>query len=320
MPESSGLSPACRAQNRRDARSPLDSTRVHVGETGIDMRAIRGFNVDVPAESPLPPPPIMDASQNRREFKFLLPPDEGEAFRGFVTGHIPVDPVAEKGYPVISEYFDTPDRHSYWQKAWGARNRRRVRARVYGRADGSIPPSGFVEIKHKLDTLGVKRRAAVPIAELPLLSQGRIPPSLMEPGCPGAVAHVVQELKDLVLREGARPVVQLRYERTAYDTGPDGSIRITFDTGLRCRFDLKPLAADDSDFQLSVLENDATVVEVKTIGPVPVWLRQAAGRFHLHACSMSKYGRALERFDPAVARHLSLGGKRPVASRHLVSV
>jgi hypothetical protein len=256
----------------------------------------------------------MDASQNRREFKFLLTPDEAEAFRIFVAGYIPVDSVAEKGYPVISEYYDTPDRHSYWQKAWGAFNRRRVRARVYGRADGSIPPAGFIEIKHKSYALGVKRRAAVPISELGLLSQGRIPPSLMEPGLQRAVSHVVEELKDLVLRQGARPVVQLRYERVAYDSGPEGAIRITFDTGLRCRFNLKPLVADDHDFQQKVLENDASVVEVKTIGPVPLWLRQSVGRFHLRACGMSKYGHALERFDPAVARHFSMNGKSSVTT------
>jgi hypothetical protein len=44
-------------------------------------------------------------------------------------------------------------------------------------------------------------------------------------------------------------------------------------------------------------------VEVKTIGPVPLWLREATGKFRLNTLSMSKYCLSLERYDPAVARH-----------------
>lgn len=244
----------------------------------------------------------MDASQDRREFKFLLPAAEGELFREFIAQRIPVDRGAESGYPVISEYYDTPDRHSYWQKTWGCGNRRRVRARVYGRPDGLIPPAGFIEIKHKLDGLGVKRRAALPIDSLPELAAGRIPADLLKPGRSRADRHVVAELRDLVVDGGARPVVQVRYDRMAYDSGRDGTIRVTFDTGLRCRFDLKPLAPDDPDFPLPVVADEIAVVEVKTVGPVPIWLREAAGQFGLHARSMSKYCQSLERFDPAVAR------------------
>ncbi len=244
----------------------------------------------------------MDATQDRREFKFLLPAAEGEAFRGFISGRIPVDRGAEGGYPVISEYYDTADRHSYWQKIWGSGNRRRVRARVYGRPDGLIPPAGFIEIKHKLDGVGVKRRAALPILSLSELSGGRIPADLLRPNRSRADRRVVAELRDLVVDGGARPVVQVRYDRMAYDSGKDGTIRVTFDTGLRCRFDLRPLEPDDKNFPLPVVQDEIAVVEVKTIGPVPIWLRDAAGEFKLHARSLSKYCQSLERFDPAVAK------------------
>jgi hypothetical protein len=245
---------------------------------------------------------LLDASQDRREFKFLLAAEEGEVFRDFIARQLPVDRGAEGGYPVISEYYDTPDRHSYWQKIWGCANRRRVRARVYGRPDGAIPPAGFIEIKHKLDGLGVKRRAALPIEALAELAAGRIPADLLKPGRSRADRHVVEELQDLVVVDGARPVVQVRYDRMAYDSGRNGTIRVTFDTGLRCRFDLQPLKPDDRDFPLPVVEREIAVVEVKTVGPVPIWLRNAAGEFNLHARSLSKYCQSLERFDPAVSR------------------
>lgn len=244
----------------------------------------------------------LDATQDRREFKFLLPAEEGEAFRAFIATRIPVDRGAENGYPVISEYFDTEDRHSYWQKIMGSANRRRVRSRVYGRPDGLIPPAAFIEIKHKCYEVGVKRRAALPIESLPELSAGRIPADLVRADRPRADRMLVEELRDLILNDGARPVVQVRYDRMAYDSGKEGTIRVTFDTGLRCRFDLKTLTPDDRDFPLPVVDREIAVVEVKTIGPVPIWLRNAAGEFGLHARSMSKYCQSLERYDGAVSR------------------
>jgi VTC domain len=244
----------------------------------------------------------MDVTQDRREFKFLLPAESGERFQAFVAGEIPVDRGAKDGYPVISEYYDTADRHSYWQKIWGAGSRRRVRARIYGSLAGKIPPAAFIEIKHKLDSDGVKRRAAIPIEALTELSVGMIPQALLEPHRSKADAQLVAELRDLVVQAGARPVVQVRYDRMAYDSGPEGSIRITFDTGLCCRFDLKALIPDDRNFPLPVLDREMAVVEVKTIGPVPLWLREATGKFQLQSQSMSKYCLALERYDPAVTR------------------
>ena len=240
----------------------------------------------------------MDATQDRREFKFLLSADQGEAFRGYVASMMPVDRGAEGGYPVISEYYDTADRHSYWQKIFGAGNRRRVRARVYGRPDGEIPAAAFIEIKHKSDEVGVKRRAAVALPSLSELAAGKVPSELLDKQRSLSDRHVAHELEDLVVLEGA----QVRYDRMAYDAGRDGTIRVTFDTGLRCRFDLRPLVAGDEDFPLSVVGDEVAVVEIKTIGAVPVWLREATGRFCLKVRSMSKYCCALERFDPKVAR------------------
>jgi hypothetical protein len=129
-----------------------------------------------------------------------------------------------------------------------------------------------------------------------------IPQDLLRPDRPRADQLLVEELRDLILSEGARPVVQVRYDRMAYDSGKDGTIRVTFDTGLRCRFDLRELVPDDRNFPLPVVDREIAVVEVKTIGPVPIWLRDAAGEFKLHARSMSKYCQSLERYDAAVSR------------------
>jgi hypothetical protein len=237
----------------------------------------------------------MDANQNRREFKFVLPPHLADTLRARVAEVMVPDRGAEDGYPILSEYFDTDERSSYWQKQFGVENRRRVRSRVYGRRDGAIPPSAFVEVKHKLEGVTVKRRIAVELAELSRLSAGELP---NHKGTPTPTdERVMAEIQDLVQVGGSKPVVQIRYHRYAFDSGPEGTIRITFDIDPRCRFRLIPLTPDDPDFELPLLDPGSALMEVKTIGPVPYWFRNLIGEYKLVPRSFSKYTAALEMYE-----------------------
>jgi hypothetical protein len=237
----------------------------------------------------------MDASQNRIEFKFVLPPHLGEVIRQRVGEVMEADRGAEDGYPVLSEYYDTSERTSYWQKQFGVPNRRRVRSRVYGRRDGAIPASAFIEVKHKLDGVTVKRRVPVNLDELEQLTEGVIP--VRHQFTSPADERVLAEIADLVNQQGSRPVVQIRYHRFAYDSGPEGTIRITFDRDPRCRFRRVPLTPDDPDFELPLLEPGSSIMEVKTIGPVPYWFRNLIGEFNLVPRGFSKYTAALELYE-----------------------
>jgi hypothetical protein len=237
----------------------------------------------------------MDANQNRREFKFVLPPHLQGVLRARVAEMMVADRGAEDGYPVLSEYFDTEERSSYWQKQMGVQNRRRIRSRVYGRQDGAIPASAFIEVKHKLDGVTVKRRVSVGLDELTHFSQGTLP--ARESYASPADERVFAEIRDLVNGRERKPVVQIRYHRYAFDSGPEGTIRITFDLEPRCRFRLVPLTPDDPDFELPLLEPGSAIMEVKTIGPVPYWFRNLIGEFNLVPRGFSKYTAALEMYE-----------------------
>lgn len=234
----------------------------------------------------------MEANQNRREFKFVLPPGLAETMRGRVAEYLEPDRGAENGYPILSEYFDCEDRMSYWQKQFGSPNRRRVRSRVYGQLDGEIPPSSFIEVKHKLDGVTVKRRVAVGLEEVMSLSDGCVPE-----GARSGDARVVSEIDGLMADPPKQPVVQIRYHRYAFDSGPSGTIRITFDVGLKCRFRRVAMVPDDRDFELPLTEPGAAIMEVKTIGPVPYWFRQLIGEYSLVPQGFSKYAVALEKYE-----------------------
>ena len=254
----------------------------------------------------------MNADQNRREFKFVLKPGLLDAVRASVGEHLVVDRGATEGYPVISEYFDSIDRDSYWQKVFGVPNRRRVRGRVYGRADGSIPPSAFIEVKHKLDGTTVKRRVTMNMERLHKFSAGTLPETPLKP----EEGRVLAEVHDLVTNGETGPVVQIRYLRYAYDSGPEGLIRVTFDTGLCCRFRLLKLVPDDQDFELPLLEPGASIMEVKTIGAVPSWFRSIIGKFQLSPRGFSKYAAALELYEYGHRGNPVTSGKQPSHDHH----
>jgi hypothetical protein len=237
----------------------------------------------------------MDASQNRVEFKFILPCGLGEVMRARVAEMMVPDRGAEDGYPVLSEYFDTNERTSYWQKQFGVPNRRRIRSRVYGRADGLIPASAFIEVKHKLDGVTVKRRVSTELDELIEFSVGKVPNRQLD--ATATDDRILAEIDDLLSQGNCRPVVQIRYHRYAFDSGSEGNIRITFDTDPRCRFRQVALTPGDSDFEFPLLEPGASIMEVKTIGCVPYWFRKIAGEYNLIPRGFSKYTSALELYE-----------------------
>ena len=87
--------------------------------------------------------------------------------------------------------------------------------------------------------------------------------------------------------------------RNAFSS-PDGTLRITFDTLLRCRTSFPRLIPDDQGFSNLIIPEDQSVMEIKSIGPVPYWLRQRAGETGLSRRSFSKYCTSLEKHDPVL--------------------
>lgn len=237
----------------------------------------------------------MDANQNRKEYKFVLPPGVGEQIRAEVSEQMVADRGFTEGYPVLSEYFDSEERCNYWQKQLGVKNRRKIRTRLYGEESGAIPPSAFIEVKHKYAGTTVKRRINVELDEIEEFTTDN---TLQRDDLdPAADQKVQQEIENIVTGQDFQPVVQIRYHRYAFDSGPEGQIRITFDVDPRCRFQRVPLTPGDPDFELPLLDEGVSLMEVKTIGSVPYWFRTLLGKYRLVPRGFSKYATALELYE-----------------------
>ena len=241
-------------------------------------------------------------SSERFEFKFLLNAEQHERFlNGFSDALRPDLQGGPTGvYPVVSLYYDTPDWQCYWEAWRKMPSRRKLRVRVYGTADGRIEPTSFIEVKHKVDGLGFKRRVETDLATALALVEGR----QSGEGLPLEERRVVEETQHMVRAEGFAPCCTIRYLRHAYwlsvgalDPAATGlaSLRITMDSGLMVRFeDLSP-APDDQRFCMDLLPPGTHVLEIKGQGAFPFSLALRLAQAGIRASSMSKYCKAIER-------------------------
>jgi hypothetical protein len=214
-------------------------------------------------------------------------------------------------YPIVSLYYDSPDRDCYWERARGVGSRRKLRVRVYGSGDGRVAPVAFIEVKHKCEGRGVKRRVQLPIAEALRAGSGLWPEAV---DLSEVDRRVILEVHDLVARRAFRPVMVMRYERMAYSCANSANdLRVTFDTGIFCRMDDLVPVPDDRRFHPSneLHPDGAAVLEVKVNGCIPYWFSRVIAAAGCTLRSHSKYSSALELHDPVLRRMLAPAWRKP---------
>ena len=238
--------------------------------------------------------------------KFVITRDQREALMPDLLPRMKADENAKEGafYPIVSLYYDNADRDCYWEKVEGMGNRRKMRVRVYGSLDGALPPTIFVEIKHKCDGRGVKRRLLCTLDEAFKVSAGEN----IAPRTGIVDQRLIEEIHALVHQRGFKPSCAMRYDRHAFaDRDPESDLRVTFDTGIAYRFDNFAVMPDDRRFDQFLLPDGYSVLEVKVTGTVPYWLTHIIGRHHCILQSHSKYNNALEEGDEII--HRQIGGR-----------
>ncbi len=240
---------------------------------------------------------------DRIEFKFIIPLEKRDLIVSEVEKYTSYDEGAggSSQYPIISQYYDNISRDSYWEKMRGQKSRRKLRIRVYGSDNGSIPPTTFIEVKHKHYGRGVKRRLMLPMEDAVNLVEKGGAHSIDVSGFSRSDRMVANEIIQLVDERSFKFLNTMRYDRQAFVGGEDApDLRITFDTGIACRFEKHELKADDKCFEHYLLPSDQCVMEVKTNTVIPFWLRELIGSQSLVKRSFSKFCTALETHDPVV--------------------
>jgi hypothetical protein len=230
---------------------------------------------------------------DRFEYKFLLTRETRAALLGRLEGRLLPDTMggSEGRYPIVSLYYDSPELRCYWDNWRGVPSRRKLRVRVYGTLDGAIPPASFVEVKHKADGRGVKRRIQTTLADALALVAGGGDQARLDPGA----LRTLAEVRQLVEIDGFRPTCVMRYDRHAYflrlpGQADDAALRVTFDQDILARFDDLTPVTDDRRFERRILPADRCIMEVKGAGAVPYLFAEHLTQLRLAPRNFSKYG------------------------------
>lgn len=87
-----------------------------------------------------------------------------------------------------------------------------------------------------------------------------------------------------------KPKMYLSYYRRAYYDKENRDLRITFDSNVLAReYDLR---LEHGAYGTNVLEEEKYIMEIKTLGAMPLWLVRMLDSLNICPCGFSKYGEA----------------------------
>lgn len=90
-----------------------------------------------------------------------------------------------------------------------------------------------------------------------------------------------------------KPAIYIAYDRCSYKGKEEKNLRITFDTNLRSR--RKNLRFEKRRKLTRYFKEDYYVMEIKTVGSMPLWLVRILSEMNIMPTSFSKYGKIYEK-------------------------
>jgi len=223
----------------------------------------------------------------RIEKKFLLETDQYEEIRESFAPYFHADKYGQ--YTICNVYFDTEDdyliRHSLAKPPY----KEKLRLRSYGK-ETTPETMFFLEIKKKYKGVVYKRRITLNLREAGLLlSEGSLPQWQEDGAHTFQDRQILQEMQYFVTFYRPQPKLFLGYDRIALAGIEDPELRVTFDTGIRCReTDVSPITGGSEGYR--ILPEGKVLMEIKVSGAYPFWMARALGQAKAYPVSFSKYG------------------------------
>lgn len=227
----------------------------------------------------------------RLEYKYLVPNELLPKLRAMITPFVEVDKYVVdsglRGYTVRSVYFDTFALDFYYEKMAGLKMRKKIRLRGYN--DYTERSIVFLEIKRKRGRFVAKNRAPVVYEHIKdiFISSDVERFISASKGSPNALEDTRRFLF-YVHGASLRPTVLIIYEREAYHSKFNPSLRITFDKNIRSSIypSIDALFSEDE-----ILHSIPArfVLEVKFCGGLPLWLKSSIAALGLRQMALSKY-------------------------------
>ena len=218
----------------------------------------------------------MSSIFKRYEAKYLITKAQSTALLETLSTHMISDQFGE--YLVQNLYYDTENWDVIRTSIEKPIYKEKMRLRCYGTP--AKESDLYLELKKKHKGIVYKRRIAFPGLRL----SGKDVRDIVaeEP------SQISQELGFYLKINPVFEKIYLSYKRRAFTGTTDKGLRITFDTDIRYR--LHDLAFQKPDLGTSILLPGQTIMEIKTLGGMPLWLARTLSKHKIYQTSFSKYG------------------------------
>lgn len=180
---------------------------------------------------------------------------------------------------ICNLYFDTEQydliRHSITKPVY----KDKVRLRSYNipNKDSNV----FLEIKRKYKGVVSKRRIGITLNNFYEYLNNN---DYIEEN------QIKKELDYYFNHYNLKPTMFLSYYRRAYYDKENRDFRLTFDSNILARnYDLE---LEKGNYGINILEKDKYIMEVKTLGAIPMWFVKLLDELKVCPCGFSKYGEA----------------------------
>lgn len=216
----------------------------------------------------------------RVEIKYLIDEDTYQLFKKEIDNYVKPDI-----YPnsvICNIYFDNDDYELINKSIDKPTYKEKVRLRSY-----NIPNKNskvYLEIKKKYDGVVAKRRIGTTLDKINKYLNNNI-------NIDNSINF--KEIDNVIKRYDLKPKIYVAYNREAYLGNNDDNLRITFDSNLRSRtLDLDLSLGDSGKLYF---DKPMYIVEIKTLGSMPLYLVNILNKLKIYPISFSKVGSIYER-------------------------
>lgn len=236
----------------------------------------------------------------RLELKYFVSHETALSVREFVRCFLAIDEFGankpDLSYPIHSLYLDSNDLRTYWDTINGNKNRYKLRLRYYD----DLPDSPvFFELKRRMNDAILKQRGGVRREAVQELLRGQLPgPEHMLSDNPKHLL-AVQNFCRLLLDIGALPKGHVAYQREAWVSTHDNSVRVTMDRDVRFEPEFEPGLGCSMKHPVRSFE-PKVILELKFTGRYPNWFRDLVQTFGLIRMGAAKYADGL--FDAGLEK------------------
>lgn len=230
------------------------------------------------------------AQVSRYEMKYFVTESQAALIKRLMGPYMQLDRYCvgqpDNRYTLCSLYLDSKDLRLCRESLEGHKNRFKLRVRRY--SDDPSSPS-FFEIKRRMNNIIIKNRTLVKSSNIAQYLKA----SSQLTGANKKDDSTLDQFRLYAASICARPMVQVRYARQAYQGGVDGRIRVTFDRKLAFRVTSKPeVTLNGTRWQYYPMEG--VILEIKFTDFYPPWLGHITRSMELHRQSISKYARSIQ--------------------------